>query len=86
MNNPHVCEFQITERDLRLHETARQYNERCEAFDQMVCGGRTEAGVAIPITRHQKAVVAFNARKTKAALFGGTDYTREEISRAVRDL
>lgn len=83
MNPLFECEFQITERDLRLHELAMQYHEQCEAFDVKICSGRTEACVAIPITRHQKAVVAFNARKTKAALFGGTDYTREEISRVI---
>jgi hypothetical protein len=86
VNDQFQCEFQITERELRLYELARQYGQRCEAFDLLVCGGMSPAGTAIPVTRHQRSVVAFNARQVKAELFAGTDFTREEISRALRDL
>lgn len=85
VNNPHMCEFQITERELRLRELARQYNERCEAFDQMVCSGKTDNGVAMPATYVELGAVNRNANAVKRELFLGTSFSREEISRAIRD-
>lgn len=45
-----------------LHPYALAYHRMCEAYDQQVCTGRDNRGIAIPVTPHEHVLVDLNAR------------------------
>ena len=77
-------DFTPTEKDRRLYELAKQYHEETEAYDQTVCSGRTERGIAMPINAYEHRLINRNALKMRKRLLDDNpDIGREELHRAI---
>ena len=61
-------DFKPTESDRRLYELAKQYHEETEAYDETVCSGRNERGVAMPVDAYEFRLINKNALKIKMRL------------------
>ena len=77
-------DFTPIEKDRRLYELAKQYHEETEAYDQTVCIGRTESGIAMPIDTYEFGLINRNAlRVRKRLLDSNPDIEREELHSAI---
>ena len=77
-------DFTPTEKDSRLYELAKQYHEETEYYDQAVCSGRTERGIAIPIDAYEHGLINRNAMKMRKRLLDeNPDIWRGELDRAI---
>ena len=79
-------EWQLTERDNRLHELATRYHTECEAYDRTVCTGPMEQDGIMPANLNEMALINRNAhavrkRLTEEAAREGIG--REELARAI---
>lgn len=78
-------DFKPTEKDRRLYELAKQYHDETEAYDQTVCSGRTEQGVAMPINPYQFGMINRNAIQVqKRLLKENPDIDTKELLTAIR--
>lgn len=59
----YFTDFQITDREIRLHELAKQYHMQCEAYDVQVCTGPTTKDGIMPATPKELAMINKNAYK-----------------------
>ena len=81
---PCYGDFTPTEKDRRLYELARQYHAEAEAYDQSVCTGRNERGIAIPVNSYELVSINRNALKIKERLLrDNPDIARTELNRAI---
>ena len=55
-------EWSAKERDDLPWQLAKEYYDRCEAYDQTVCSGKRE-GVAMPVDVHELGLVNRNANR-----------------------
>ena len=55
-------DFTPTDEDRRLYELAKQYYDETEAYDQRICSGRNERGVAMPIDSCEIGLINRNAQ------------------------
>lgn len=76
------------ERAGALYSLAREYHDRCEAFDRTVCtGGEDAAGIVHPADHRELGLINANARrvlddiKPRAA---ATGFSYEDLMRAIR--
>lgn len=77
-------DFTPTEKDQRLWELAKQYHEETEAYDQRVCSGRTERGVAMPVNAYEHGLINRNALAVRKRLLDeNQDIERGEFHRAI---
>lgn len=83
-------QFTLSREEMRADELARQYHVDCEAYDEMVCSGRSR-GEAMPIGARELALVNVNASRVRREVYDkakadGVDQelVRKAISRASR--
>jgi hypothetical protein len=77
-------DFTPTEKDRQLYELAKQYHEETEAYDQTVCSGRTERGIAMPIDAYEYGLINRSALKMRKRLLDNNPgIGREELNRAI---
>lgn len=77
-------DFTPTEKDHRLYELAKQYHAVTEAYDQSVCTGRNERGIAIPVNSYELILINRNALKIRERLLkDNPDIARTELHRAI---
>ena len=61
-------EWQLTERDNRLHELATRYHTVCEAYDRTVCTGPVWEDGIMPATLHEMVLINRNANTVRRSL------------------
>lgn len=82
----YLCEWQPSERDVRLHDLATRYHTECEAYDRTVCTGPVLRDGIMPETPREMALINRNAHAVRKRL---TDEAarvgigREELARAI---
>ena len=77
-------DFAPTEKDRRLYELARQYHEETEAYDQTVCSGRNDRGVAMPVDVYEHGLINRNALKVRAQILKDNPcIERNELHKAI---
>lgn len=79
-------EWQLTERDNRLHELATRYHTECEAYDQTVCTGPMGQDGIMPANPHEMALINRNAHAVRKALEEEAQREgigREELARTI---
>ncbi len=78
-----------TAEEKALRELAKQYHERCEAYDQVVCTGKhPKTGEAIPASPYQLRSINANAIRVRADIIQqGHDmgFMYEQITRAIQN-
>lgn len=71
-----------------LWALAREYHERCEAFDQTVCtGGLNKYGEAMPANGRELGLINVNARRVLAEVMlhaTAAGFSFEDLMRAIR--
>jgi hypothetical protein len=86
MLNAMLGNFEITERDQKLHELATRYHTECELYDRTVCTGPTGLDGVMPATPREMALINRNAHavRKRIELEAERDgFTREELARAI---
>lgn len=81
-----VCEWRMSERDIKLQDMARQYHAECEAFDRTVCTGPIREGSIAPADYREMAAINRNAHKVMRRLSTealGYGIERHELMRAI---
>jgi len=80
-----LCDnFTPTKKSQRLYELAKQYHKETEAYNQRVCSGRTERGVAIPVDSYEFRLINRNALKALTRLLDeNPGINRQELHRAI---
>lgn len=77
-------DFKPTESDRRLYELAKQYHEETEAYDQTVCSGRIERGIAMPVDAYEFGLINRNALRVRDRLIkDNPGIGRTELHRAI---
>lgn len=78
-------DFTPTEEDRRLHELAKQYHKEAEAYDQIVCSGKSKSGAAMPVDAYELRLINRNALKILNRIRDeNPDIDRIELSKAIR--
>jgi len=54
-------QWEISEDDKYLFDLAKEYHQRTEEYDQFVCTGRTEKGIAMPTASVEMRLINKNA-------------------------
>lgn len=79
-------EWQLSERDKRLHELARHYHTACEAYDRQVCTGFMGQDGIMPANPREMALINRNAHLVRKHMIEEAAYegiSREELVRAI---
>lgn len=71
--------------DKDLYNMAKLYHDNCEAYDQLVCMGRNERGVAIPATGEEFRLVAQYAQLQLKELVEQGPYGKNTLGKAISD-
>ena len=78
-----------TEEQLKLRELAKQYHERCDAYDVTVCTAKSRFdGEPMPIDGYEQGLVSRNAKEVRQdIIMQGYDmgFTEEDIAKAIKD-
>lgn len=64
----YLCTFWDSVGEFTLKELARLYHQRTDEWDELICTGRNERGVAIPVTADQRRLVDQNAKRVYSEL------------------
>lgn len=85
--SPYVCDFPPP--DYLLLDLAREYHERCEAYDRIVCTGPIgpEGGI-LPATAREFGLINANAAAVRADVIRKGERegrTSKDIVRAIRE-
>jgi hypothetical protein len=70
------------------YDFAKEYHDRCEAFDQTVCTGTFKDGSAMPMTADEQRSITRNAENVRADISvraTAAGVTPDELRRAIRD-
>ena len=54
--------FESSAEDKYLHELAKEYHEKCEAYDRTVCTGPIGRDGILPVNSHERKLICENAR------------------------
>ncbi len=57
--------FSESTEETELRELGKKYHTICEEYDQKVCSGSTEGGVAIPIGGYELGLININASRVR---------------------
>jgi hypothetical protein len=81
-------EFYEWEREGQLLPLAKEYHERCEAYDRNVCtGGVDRAGDARPANAHELGIINRHAMLVRRELnqrAAALGFSPEQLGRAIR--
>lgn len=74
--------------DRLLYDLAKEYDERCEAYDRTVCTGPIgpEGGI-LPATVHERGLISLNAARVQKELIARAEQQgrkREDVIRAIQ--
>ena len=58
----------VSDEQRELDRLTTEYHEETEAFDQMICTGRTENGTAVPLGAGELGVINQHARELRTQL------------------
>ncbi len=78
------CSFVISEKDRILHEIAKEYHEKTEAYDRVFCSAINDRGIAIPTCGREMRLISINAKEVLAKLLN--EYPaldKKEIRKAI---
>jgi len=73
--------FSPTERDIKLHELAEEYESKCESYDRAVCCYIDEmTGESVPTSSHQLKLINNHSREVMSdILYRNPAYSRRDI-------
>ncbi len=86
MLNAMLGNFEITERDQKLHELATRYHTECELYDRTVCTGPVGMDGVMPATPREMGLINRNAKAVRSRIEAeatSDGFTREELARAI---
>lgn len=78
--------FELSDKDVALHQLAQQYHEECEEYDKTICSGKRD-GVAMPINGQEMAMINKHARSVRErviAAAGMRDASKREMVQAIQ--
>jgi len=72
-----------------LQELAKQYHDRCDAFDRLVCTGKSpRSGEPLPINGREKGLIGRNARQVNEDIVAQgrcMGFTPRQVEDAIRE-
>ena len=86
MLNDLLGTFEVTERDMRLHDYATRYHTETETYDRTVCTGPMREDSIMPATPREMGLINCNAKAVRARIEAEATrdgFTREELARAI---
>lgn len=79
---------QPTPREIYLYNLAKEYDERTEAYDRLVCTGPIKDGYILPANNQERHLVMRNARRTMQELADRAkinhNISLQEVGRAIQ--
>ena len=60
--------YSVDDAQRELDRLVEEYHEETEAFDQMICTGRTENGTAVPVNGRELRTINANDRELRSRL------------------
>lgn len=77
--------FTVSDHSIRLSDIAKQYHERCDAFDKKVCGGVCKVtGDPVPANHWELGRINKHAHEVKRAIYlDNADIDPREIRKAI---
>lgn len=78
------CKWERSDEFNYIDDLAKEYHQRCDAYDERVCMGVNEYGEKIPVTTYQYNAVNANARAVLNDLKSRIPHTMHgELQRAI---